>query len=56
MIVFRKFGEPSYSTIKRWISLDKRYKQKHFVKKRANCYTNNEKKTLYLNQPQEKTR
>ncbi len=32
MIVFRKFGEPSYSTIKRWVSLDKRYKQKHFVK------------------------
>lgn len=32
MIVFRKFGEPSYSTIKRWVRLDKRYKQKHFVK------------------------
>ena len=48
MIVFRKFGEPSYSTIKRWVSLDKRYKQKHFVKKRESCYTTDEKKDIIL--------
>lgn len=26
MIFFRKYGQPSYITIKRWVRLDKRYK------------------------------
>lgn len=48
MIVFRKFGEPSYSTIKRWVRLDKRYKQKHFVKDDKKCYTTDEKKQIII--------
>lgn len=48
MIVFRKFGEPSYSTIKRWVRLDKRYKQKHFVKDDIKCYTTDEKKQIII--------
>ena len=48
MIVFRKFGEPSYTTIKRWVRLDKRYKQKHFVKDDIKCYTTDEKKQIII--------
>ena len=43
MIVARKYSGPSYSTIKHWVREDPRYKQKHFVKKKAIYYNEEEK-------------
>ena len=48
MIVARKYGEPSYSTIKKWVSNDSRYKQKHFVKKKPVCYNEEAKKNIVI--------
>ncbi len=46
MIVSRKYVEPSYSTIKRWVRNDPRYKQKHFVNKKHVYYNDDEKKNI----------
>ena len=48
MIVARKYGNPSYSTIKRWVRDDPRYKQKHFVNKKAIYYNEEEKKNIVI--------
>jgi len=44
----RKFGEPSYSMLKRWVKEDKRYKQKHFVKKAPVKYNTDKKKKIII--------
>ncbi|MCR5786738.1 MAG: IS3 family transposase [Acholeplasmatales bacterium] len=44
----RKFGEPSYSMLKRWVKEDKRYKQKHFVKKTPVKYNTDKKKQIVI--------
>ena len=48
MIVARKYGSPSYSTIKCWVRDDPRYKQKHFVKKKAIYYNEEKKKNIVI--------
>ena len=48
MIVARKYSGPSYSTIKRWVRDDPRYKQKHFVKKKAMYYNEEEKENIVI--------
>ena len=48
MIVARKYENPSYSTIKHWVRNDKKYKQKHFVKKKAMYYSEEEKKNIVI--------
>lgn len=48
MITYRKFGEPSYSTLKRWIHLDKRYKSKHIAHKKPVKYNDDIKKKILV--------
>ena len=48
MKTHKKFGEPSYSMLKRWVRDDKRYKQKHFVNKKSARYNIEEKKQIIV--------
>jgi len=46
MITYRKFGEPSYSMIKRWVNEDNRYKKR--TNKKPVVYNENIKKEILI--------
>ena len=48
MITYRKFGEPSYSTLKFWVHQDKRYKSKYVAHKKPVKYNEDIKKEILL--------